>query len=116
MLQLQPNGPQNPRPSHPRPKLTHGSSTTGEGGHVTAKERSQKNNTSMEELDRLLEVDALVLTNMKKELEITQRAELDKAFILIANLQKEYDTIKKDNSLKEKTLQNLIDSYQVLEG
>ena len=82
---------------------------------VTAKERAARNNTSMEELDRMLENDALVLMNMKKDLEITQNNEIGKAFANLSAIQKEHDTLKRDNNLKEMTLKKLIDSYDALE-
>jgi len=85
-------------------------------GPVSAKERAARNNTSMEELDRMLENDALVLMNMKKDLEITQKAEIEKAYANLSAIQKEHDTLKRDNNLKEMALRKLMDSCLTLEG
>jgi hypothetical protein len=70
----------------------------------------------MEELDRMLENDALVLMNMKKDLEITQKAEIEKAYANLSAIQKEHDTLKRDNNLKEMALRKLMDSCLTLEG
>ena len=123
MLSLVPGEPKAPQSS--KHKLNFRSnrnvntaSTSGPSSdnHVnpSAKDKSSRNNTTMEELDKMLEKDALILVNMKKELEKTQKAEIDKSFIALGNLQKEHDMLKKDNDLKRKTLQKNIDNFQAL--
>ena len=69
----------------------------------------------MEELDKLLEKDALMLMNMKRDLEETQKQEITKSFGTLQSMQKEHDTLKRENNLREKCLHSKVDSYLVLE-
>ena len=123
MLSLVPGEPKAPQSSKQKLNFrsnrnvnTASTSGTSADNHVnpSAKDKSSRNNTTMEELDKMLEKDALMLVNMKKELEKTQKAEIDKTFIALSNLQKEHDMLKKDNDLKRKTLQKNIDNFQAL--
>jgi chromosome segregation ATPase len=65
--------------------------------------------TTMEELDHILEEDALKLINMKKDVFSAQQDELAKLKASVMNVKKEYDSLRALNSYKEKSLQALSD-------
>ena len=72
--------------------------------------------TSIEELDRMLEDDALALLNIKKEINNSQTEELEKLRGSLLAIRKEYDNYFVANNAKEKELQALLDKYNSLVG
>lgn len=87
---------------------------------VTKKEGSKMkpkstDNASIEELDQMLEDDALVLLNMKKDITNAQKEELQKLKDTVLSLKKEYDTIYVSNNLKERTLKSIKDKEITLQ-
>lgn len=72
--------------------------------------------TSIEELDKMLEDDALALLNIKKEINNSQTEELDKLRFSLLAIKKEYDNYFVANNAKEKELQTLLDKYNSLAG
>jgi len=78
------------------------------------KPRLKKNTATVEDIDRLLESDALALMNMKKELEDSQKSEILKSQSFLRNLQKEFDALKIENDTKTKELINYRDKYNTL--
>ena len=98
---------------------THGknaSSNKSKSGDEKTVSHKKKNNTSLDELDRMLENDAFALMGMQKELELSQQAEVEKSNNLLKDLKKEFDTLKIDNELKEKILLSNQDAYRTLCG
>lgn len=71
---------------------------------------------SIEELDRMLEDDALALLNIKKEITNAQKDELEKARMSSLAIRKEYDNLFVANNAKEKELHAFIDRYNSLVG
>jgi len=53
--------------------------------------RQKRVNTNMDDLDRLLEKDAIELLNMKKDISAAQKAEIDRALKSLNDKKKEYD-------------------------
>lgn len=74
------------------------------------------NNASLDEIDKILEDDALALLNIKKEISNAQDEELEKIRMAVLSIKKEYDTYYVNNNNKERQLQNLIDQYNTLMG
>jgi hypothetical protein len=68
-------------------------------------------NATVEELDKILEEDALALLNIKKEINATQQEELEKLRSTLLITKKQYDTVYVENSWKEKELFALRDQY-----
>mmetsp|Transcript_10429 Transcript_10429/g.15869 ORF Transcript_10429/g.15869 Transcript_10429/m.15869 type:complete len:622 (-) Transcript_10429:279-2144(-) len=85
-------------------------------GDLDARARGKKMNSSISDLDKLLENDATALLNMRKDISHAQSLEVDKARATLAALQKEYDGIRTTNVLKEKELAGVMDDKKVLEG
>ena len=71
--------------------------------------RQKRVNTNMDDLDRLLEQDAIELLNMKKDISAAQKIEIDKAFKSMNDKKKEYDIIISYNELKEKEIKGYND-------
>jgi chromosome segregation ATPase len=71
-------------------------------------------NTSIEEIDKLLEADALVLTSIKKEISHAQKEELAKLQEAVMQVKKEYDTYLVANNLKEREYFSSLDKYNSL--
>jgi hypothetical protein len=71
---------------------------------------------SIEELDKLLEDDALKLINIRKEITIVQREELEKARATLTTIRKSYDVLFVANNTKEKELQSYLDRHTALVG
>lgn len=78
-----------------------------------AKEKSTEHAT-IEELDQMLEDDALVLLNMKKDITNSQKEELLKLKASVMSIKKEHDTIHVANNLKEVQLKALKDKQIAL--
>lgn len=78
-----------------------------------AKAKSTEN-ASIEELDQMLEDDALVLLNMKKDITKSQREELTRLKDSLINIKNEYDAIHVNNNLKEIQLKALQDKHTAL--
>ena len=70
----------------------------------------------MAELDQLLEKDAVVLMSMKRELEEAQKNEIARAYAHLNASQKEHDFIHRENLIREKKLQSLVDSLMALQN
>lgn len=66
-------------------------------------------NTTIEELDQMLEDDALILINMKKDINKAQKEELMKLQQVVLNVKKEYDLLHAQNSSKQKYIQSVHD-------
>jgi chromosome segregation ATPase len=73
-------------------------------------------NATIEELDHMLEEDALVLLNMKKDITHSHNDELLKLKLSVLAVKKEYDVLHVENDLKERQLQALRDSEHTLTG
>jgi chromosome segregation ATPase len=89
------------------------------GQYAEKKEDSKvkvNNNASLDELDKMLEDDALALLNIKKELTTAQKEELEKIWESLVKLKKEHDNYFDINNSKEKQIQNLLDQYNALVG
>ncbi len=71
--------------------------------------RQKRVNTNMDDLDRLLEKDAIELLNMKKDISAAQKAEIDRALKSLNDKKKEYDVIINYNELKEKEIKGYND-------
>eukprot|EP01038_Epipyxis_sp_PR26KG_P006660 gene6660-9141_t len=84
------------------------------GGGSEDKVRISINNSSLEEIDHMLEEDALALLNIKKEIEASQNAELNKLVISLISAKKEYDALKASNEQKEKELNNSLIKFRAL--
>lgn len=74
------------------------------------------NNASINELDKMLEDDALALLNIRKEITSVQEEELEKIRTNVLIIKKEHDNYYVQNNLKEKQLHSLIDQYNSLVG
>jgi chromosome segregation ATPase len=72
-------------------------------------------NASIEELDQMLEDDALVLLNMKKDITQSQKEELLRLKNSALSVKKEYDALFVFNNLKETQLKALEDKRIVLQ-
>ena len=81
-------------------------------GAQSEKERAFHANTSIEEIDRMLEDDAFALLHIKKEITKSQQEELVKLRAAVLAIKKEYDTIFIQNNLLEKE----VASYSVKIG
>jgi chromosome segregation ATPase len=73
-------------------------------------------NASVDELDKMLEDDALALLNIKKEISAAQEEELEKIRMSVLMIKKEHDSHYVSNNSKEKQLQDLLDKYNALVG
>ncbi len=71
---------------------------------------------SIEELDRMLEDDALALLNIRKEITNAQKDELEKARMSLLSIRKEYDTLYVANNSREKELNSCVDRFNSLMG
>lgn len=98
-------------PNHPGRKLV----ANPPSAHLLSKKESSKvkgtENASIEELDQMLEDDALVLLNMKKDITSSQREELLKLKESVLVIKKEYDVIYVANNAKEVQLKALEDKF-----
>jgi DNA repair exonuclease SbcCD ATPase subunit len=83
------------------------------GGEVTKKQRAKKPAT-LEDIDKILEKDALDLTNMKREVIEAQNAEINKAQAALTAIQREHDAIRVANNTKEKELNHIMDTIRTL--
>mmetsp|Transcript_18727 Transcript_18727/g.31382 ORF Transcript_18727/g.31382 Transcript_18727/m.31382 type:complete len:648 (-) Transcript_18727:163-2106(-) len=73
-------------------------------------------NATIEELDQILEDDALVLINMKKEISASQEEELVKLRESVLAVKKEYDSLHVENNLRDVQLKSLQDKEASLLG
>lgn len=80
------------------------------------KPKPRRQHTTLEELDRMLEDDALGLLNMKKEMQQNQDVELNKSLTLLADLKKEYNALKIANDEKHKSISKINDRITELTG
>jgi chromosome segregation ATPase len=74
------------------------------------------NNASLDELDKMLEDDALALLNIKKDINQAQHDELEKIQTSVLSTKKEYDSYYVTNNSKEKQFQALVDQINSLVG
>ena len=70
---------------------------------------------SIEDLELILELDSMALTNMKSDITKAQHEELIKIQNNLLNLQKEFDTILISNNIKQKELQSYEDKLLSLQ-
>ena len=106
-MSLFPGEPSGPPPSKINGGLKSGRSVSSyPDNSMSAKAKSARNNTTMADIDKLLEEDAVVLMNMKRDLEKAQQNEIRKSFIHLQEIQKQHDTIHRENNLREKQLLN----------
>lgn len=73
-------------------------------------------NASFEELEKMLEDDALALTNMRKDISNAQNEELSKLKANLMAVQKDYDTARIANEHKEHELKQMTTQYDTLIG
>jgi chromosome segregation ATPase len=89
-------------------------------GQFDKKEEERKvkisNNASLDEIDKILEDDALALLNIRKEISSAQIEELEKIRLTVLSIKKEYDQYHVGNNMKEKQVQDLCDQYTALVG
>jgi chromosome segregation ATPase len=85
-----------------------------EAAATSSRTRGKKMNSSLHDLDKLLDNDAVALLNMRKDLSLAQENEIDKARISLLSIQKEYDSLKNSNQLKEHELLKYIDERKTL--
>lgn len=105
--------------SHSGRKIKQGpgnSATSAKGEPEEKKEKTAKVKkiTDMDEIDRMLENDAMDLMNMKKDLVQVQEAEIHKSQRLLNQIQRQYDTLHIANNLKEKEHQSNLDAIKAL--
>lgn len=74
------------------------------------------NNASIDELDKMLEDDALALLNIRKEITHAQADELEKVRITVTTLKKEHDHYHVHNNMKEKQFHSFLDQFNTLIG
>jgi chromosome segregation ATPase len=89
------------------------SSTTGE---LSSRAKGKKMNSNLNDLDKLLDNDAVALLNMRKELSQAQEQEVEKARNSLLSLQKECDSLKIFNLQKEHEIAKYEDQKIVLVG
>jgi chromosome segregation ATPase len=73
-------------------------------------------NATIEEMDQMLEEDALVLLNMKKDITVSHNEELLKLKLSVLAVKKEYDLLHVENEFKERKLQAVRDKEMALSG
>ncbi|RYG69818.1 hypothetical protein EON64_01770 [archaeon] len=71
-------------------------------------------NASIDEIDKILEADAIALLNIKKEISLTQNEELFKLQDSLLTVRKEYDTLLVANNSKEREYMSMVDKYNSL--
>jgi hypothetical protein len=76
--------------------------------------RGKKANSNLQDLDKLLDHDAIALLNMRKDLSLTQENEVQKARSVLLVLQKESDSLQILNQQKVSELQKFHDQKIVL--
>lgn len=81
-----------------------------------AKSKIALGNASIEEIDKILEDDALALLNIKKEISLAQTEELLKIQDALLVTKREYDGIVMQNTAKERELDALRIQWQSLVG
>lgn len=81
-----------------------------------AKSKVALGNASIEEIDKILEDDALALLNIKKEIATAQSDELTKIQDALLTTKREYDSIVVKNATKERELDALRIQLQSLAG
>lgn len=121
-MSLQPGAPQPASKPSARTFGGHGgrklveSEKSKTAGHEEKKPPRVKKLTSMDDIDRILENDALDLVNMKKDVVHVQQSEVNKSRQLLADIQRQFDTLHVANNLKEKEYQGLLDSITTLQN
>lgn len=83
---------------------------------LPTKSKATLGNASLEEIDKILEDDALALLNIKKEITAAQTEELLKIQAALLMTKKEYDSIVVQNATKERELDALRIQCQSLVG
>lgn len=101
-------------PVHPGRKLVSQPKVHQLSKKDSARGKKGTENATIEELDQMLEDDALVLLNMKKDITNSQKDELLKIKMTVLSIKKEHDTIHVANNLKETQLKSLQDKYTAL--
>lgn len=81
---------------------------------ISSRTRGKKFNSSLQDLDKLLDNDAVALLNMRKDLTLAQENEINKARVNLLNIQKEFDFLKNSNQNKESQLLKYIDEKKSL--
>ena len=85
-----------------------GSTVMGDGAArqappvVTARQRANKNNVKMNELDAMLENDAQQLVGMKRDIATSQQEQVHSTNKMLIAQRKEYDLLRRTNVLKSK--------------
>lgn len=96
--------------------------TSAPSGQYSKNQEEDKNktkftvNASLEELDKLLEDDALALLNIKKDINDAQVQELAKLRLSLISSKKEYDSLLISNNIKEKEFNSFAVRYNSLVG
>ena len=85
-------------------------------GHGDGKEKKSHQGASLEELDRLLEEDALELMNMRRNMAGAQAIELQKAQRMLATMKTEYNELKIKNDEKELVVRKVNDKIVELQA
>ena len=104
-------------PNHPGRKVVGNPPSS----HLMAKKDNKAKvksteNATIEELDQMLEDDALVLLNMKKDITNSQKDELLKLKESVLVIKKEFDSIFVANNAKEVQLKSMLDKHIALVG
>ena len=111
-MSIFPGEPSGPPPSKSGVKAGRSVSSNPDNS-MTAKAKSQRNNTTMADIDRLLEEDAVLLMNMRRDLETAQKNEVSKSYDHLREIQKKHDNLHRENNLRE---QKLLNAKNVLSG
>jgi chromosome segregation ATPase len=98
------------------PSSNNNNNNSNNNAAEAAKKQRAKKPATLEDIDRILEKDALDLTNMKREVVETQNAEIVKAQAALALIQREYDTVRVANNSKEKELSGIMDTIRTLQN
>ena len=83
---------------------------------ASTRSRGRKQNANADDVDKLLENDAAALQNMRKDIQIAQQKEMDKARTYLSALQKESNELKISNDAKSKQYAELVDTHTTLDA
>ena len=105
-------------PGHAAAKAVKG---TGLAALAMSKSEAQANkpkkiSTNMDDIDRMLESDAVEMLNMKRDISTAQKDEVTKGMLRVSDLKREYDVLHSNNEAKEKSIQKYGVQIKTLEG
>lgn len=86
-----------------------------EKSELSCRERGKKQNANADDVDKLLENDAAALLSMRKDIQIAQSKEMEKARAHLASLQKESNSLKTNCDLLSKQYAEVVDTQTTLQ-